>query len=76
MAVVKSYCSWLTYSENEKYLFIAFLRALGIEFNVSGCGFDMTGKEGYLIGFNVFPSEKIEIDNFLSLWEKCEKERV
>lgn len=60
--------NYVTYNEKEKYLFISFLRVLGIDFHVSGYYFDNNGKEGYYIGFKCEENQEKEIDRFLGLF--------
>lgn len=55
--------NYVTFNENEKYLFISFLRVLGVDFHVSGY------YEGYYIGFKCEENQEKEIENFLRLFE-------
>lgn len=55
--------NYVTFNEEEKYLFISFLRVLGVDFHVSGY------YEGYYIGFKCEENQEKEIENFLRLFE-------
>lgn len=55
--------NYVTFNQDEKYLFISFLRVLGVDFHVSGY------YEGYYIGFKCEENQEKEIDNFLRLFE-------
>lgn len=55
--------NYVTFNEKEKYLFISFLRVLGVDFHVSGY------YEGYYIGFKCEENQEKEIENFLRLFE-------
>lgn len=55
--------NYVTFNEKEKYLFISFLRVLGVDFHVSGY------YEGYYIGFKCEEYQEKEIENFLRLFE-------
>ena len=55
--------NYVTFNQDEKYLFISFLRVLGVEYHVSGY------YEGYYIGFKCEENQKKEIENFLRLFE-------
>ena len=66
---IKVEFNYTTYNQDEKYLFISFLRVLGIDFHVSGYYFNNKGKEGYYIGFKCNTEEEKAIDNFLSLFQ-------
>lgn len=55
--------NYVTFNEKEKYLFISFLRVLGVDYHVSGY------YEGYYIGFKCEEKQEKEIENFLRLFE-------
>ena len=55
--------NYVTFNQDEKYLFISFLRVLGVEYHVSGY------YEGYYIGFKCDETQEKEINNFLRLFE-------
>jgi hypothetical protein len=55
--------NYVTFNEKEKYLFLSFLRVLGVEYHVSGY------YDGYYIGFKCEKNQEKEIDNFLRLFE-------
>lgn len=71
---MKKLFNFVTFSENEKYLFLAFLNAADIKFSVSGYGFNSEGKEGYYISFDLLPDQIKKVSNFLECWEAVEKE--
>lgn len=60
---IKVEFNYVTYNQDEKYLFISFLRVLGIDYHVSGY------YESYYIGFKCNMKEEKAIDNFLSLFQ-------
>lgn len=60
---IKVEFNYVTFNQGEKYLFISFLRVLGIDYHVSGY------YEGYYIGFKCNMKEEKAIDNFLRLFE-------